>query len=320
MYGTNTTSPQVLYEWNTSTWDSTGLGSVTAPEIVGLTVRPHAGELFGASTTDEETRLYKISSQNGEAVRTAVVPVGNIRAIAFSATDTLYGATLTGELYRLVFPGWDPELVGTESEMMYSSLAFSPTSGEMWASIRDTSLDTKDAVFIVDRTTGKATIVGRTHLDQILEHIAFDASGQLYGISSIGPFLSRLYRIDTLTAGTTYISTVGLNTIACRTDTLLVSAGDESGQPLPRSYALAQNYPNPFNPSTTIRYDLSERSHVTLKVFNVLGEEVATLVDERQGAGYWSVEFDAARLASGMYIYRLQAGSFVQTNKMLLIR
>jgi hypothetical protein len=86
------------------------------------------------------------------------------------------------------------------------------------------------------------------------------------------------------------------------------AVADEDGG-IPTSVRLAQNYPNPFNPSTTINYQLPTNSQVTLKVFDVLGREVATLVDEVQEAGYKHVEFRADGLASGVYLYRLQAGA-----------
>jgi hypothetical protein len=89
---------------------------------------------------------------------------------------------------------------------------------------------------------------------------------------------------------------------------------------LPKEYALQQNYPNPFNPSTTIKYDLPKDSRVNLKLFNILGQEVATLVNEEQKGGYKSVEWNASNVASGVYLYRLQAGDFVQTKKMLLLK
>ncbi len=88
----------------------------------------------------------------------------------------------------------------------------------------------------------------------------------------------------------------------------------------PTSFALQQNYPNPFNPTTEIRYQTSEVSRVTLKVFDMLGREVATLVDEVQDAGLKLVEFDATGLASGVYFYRLAAGGFVETKKLILVR
>ncbi len=97
-----------------------------------------------------------------------------------------------------------------------------------------------------------------------------------------------------------------------------VMVRDDAG--VPRAYALDQNYPNPFNPATTIRYELPKASGVTLKVYNILGQEVATLVDEYQSAGYKSVRFNGSGLASGIYVYRLQAGDYVAAKKFVLLK
>jgi hypothetical protein len=93
---------------------------------------------------------------------------------------------------------------------------------------------------------------------------------------------------------------------------------DQTG--LPERPTLGQNYPNPFNPSTTIRYSLSSSSRVLLTVYDLLGRKVATLVDRHQVPGRYSVDFGAASLASGMYLYRLQAGGFTESKKMMLVR
>ncbi|MAL16844.1 MAG: hypothetical protein CL667_03950 [Balneola sp.] len=90
---------------------------------------------------------------------------------------------------------------------------------------------------------------------------------------------------------------------------------------LPQQAELQQNYPNPFNPTTVIRYGVPQSSEVRLEVFDMLGRKVATLVNnEKQRAGWHQVNFDASRLASGMYLYRIVAGQHVQTRKMLLIK
>jgi hypothetical protein len=89
---------------------------------------------------------------------------------------------------------------------------------------------------------------------------------------------------------------------------------------VPSSFSLAQNYPNPFNPSTTLQYTVSKSSHVVLEVFNVLGQTVARLVDDVQSPGTYKTTFNASRLSSGVYMYRLQAGDFVQTQKMVLMK
>jgi hypothetical protein len=88
----------------------------------------------------------------------------------------------------------------------------------------------------------------------------------------------------------------------------------------PKVFALDQNYPNPFNPTTSIQYQVSSISQVTLKAYDVLGNEVATLVNEEQPAGTYEATFDASQFASGIYFYSLVAGSFTETKKMLMIK
>ena len=89
---------------------------------------------------------------------------------------------------------------------------------------------------------------------------------------------------------------------------------------LPTVYALEQNYPNPFNPTTIITYALPKQSRVTLKIYDLLGRVLQTLVEETQDPGIYKVEFNPSGLASGVYFYRIVAGSFVATKKLLLLR
>jgi hypothetical protein len=92
------------------------------------------------------------------------------------------------------------------------------------------------------------------------------------------------------------------------------------GATTPAEYALEQNYPNPFNPVTTLRYQLPQETRVTLKVYDLLGREVAVLVDEVQKPGYRSAEWNAGGVASGVYFYRLDAGSFSQVRRMMVLK
>ena len=94
----------------------------------------------------------------------------------------------------------------------------------------------------------------------------------------------------------------------------------DPGPPLPARAVLEQNYPNPFNPSTVIRYELAAAGHVRLTVYDALGRSVRTLTDGFQPAGRYAVSFDAGGLSSGVYFYRIQAGEFTQSRRMLLIR
>ncbi len=95
---------------------------------------------------------------------------------------------------------------------------------------------------------------------------------------------------------------------------------NDGNQSVPFEYKLVQNYPNPFNPTTTIKYSLRNPGTVSLRIFNILGQEVATLVNDFKKAGAYQVSFDASKLATGVYVYQLQAGSFIQFKKMLLLK
>jgi hypothetical protein len=92
----------------------------------------------------------------------------------------------------------------------------------------------------------------------------------------------------------------------------------ESG--LPYTYDLLQNYPNPFNPNTKIKWQLPQTGLVTLKIYDVLGREIATLVNEELAAGDHEIIFEAASFSSGVYLYRINAGDFIQTKKMVLLK
>jgi hypothetical protein len=101
---------------------------------------------------------------------------------------------------------------------------------------------------------------------------------------------------------------------------LTPASAEQINNILPQNFQLEQNYPNPFNPSTRIRYSIPEASFASIKVYDMLGKEVATLVNEEQSAGNYEVDFDATGLSSGIYFYKLQAGNFIETRKMTILK
>ena len=145
------------------------------------------------------------------------------------------------------------------------------------------------------------------------------------------PHCIRRQSWDTIGVGPISYSPLGVSITSANTGVLLgysamiynaVSppTGIGSALPIAPSFVLSQNYPNPFNPSTTIQYTLPVKEHVALSVFNTLGVRIAVLVDEEEQQGRHEVRFDGSNLATGVYFYRLQAGTSAITKKLLLLR
>ena len=120
--------------------------------------------------------------------------------------------------------------------------------------------------------------------------------------------------------GGRFISAGGVSAIGVARWNSGTSRVEQLSPTAPKTFLLEQNYPNPFNPSTTIRYQLPVASEVKLEVYDVLGKKIATLVNERQSAGSYQVVWNASGLSSGTYFYRLQAGTFVETKKMIMMK
>jgi hypothetical protein len=168
---------------------------------------------------------------------------------------------------------------------------------------------------------GSVRVMGRffspTGVPAAAAFVAFDTLGGKFPWGGVGGFLNGRYFLTATRINTQILDAdiYGRFLLPLATGVENEGAGRISG-----AYSLSQNYPNPFNPSTVIRYGIPEQSHVVLAVFNALGQEVARLVQAEQAAGVHEVRFDALRLPSGVYYYRMQAGDFTQTNRLTLIR
>jgi len=164
-------------------------------------------------------------------------------------------------------------------------------------SIADAKVTAADTVVLAGTDTTKVRYLAEAHFN--LQYAESDESGG---------FHNHKYLVALL------------NDAASKANFVVTGVMINNAPGLPKRFALDQNYPNPFNPTTTIRYELPTSCNVSLRVYNILGQEVVTLVDEFQTAGFKSVRFSGAGLATGIYIYTLKAGSFVAAKKLLLLK
>ncbi len=293
-------------------------------QLLNLRVHPTTGELMGlainSTTTAAKYDLVRVNAGLGDAHTVSRLEQNFLKGIAYRG-DTLYVARLTGAIYR-VEPGIDTLTQVAATGKNLSTIDFNPVTGELWGAVSFGS--PVDGVYKINLDSGTTTLVGRTGFNVATVDIAFDAIGKLLGLVGTGLSTpSRLISIDTATGVGTVIGPLGINTalsIAFHPDVVTDVAPDPGLSGIPSAFGLGQNYPNPFNPVTTIRYELPEGGRVKLVLYNTLGEEVRTLVDQEQGAGYYTVSVPAENIATGVYFYRLTAGSFSGVRKMILIR
>ncbi|MCL5029106.1 MAG: T9SS type A sorting domain-containing protein [Bacteroidetes bacterium] len=148
--------------------------------------------------------------------------------------------------------------------------------------------------------------------------VSFLKSGDTYFINYTNVNVTE----DTATSltGYTYQAITTEYTATLRPIQSVTAVDNGKDKPLPRSFMLSQNYPNPFNPVTTIKYQIPAAAHVSLIVYDIIGNKIAALVDEEKPAGFYTVNFNAANLPSGVYFYRIIAGGFVQSKKLILMK
>lgn len=292
-----------------------------------LSVDPGTEELF--SLCRYSSTLYDLSiinSQGGEAfpyLDNIPNQTSTINSVAFLNDSLLLLGRADGDIYSLNIniPYWyAPINLVASTGLPITALALNPITQELWAAVG--SSGNPDRIYKINIVTGDTIFIGKTGLNKYTQDIVFfDSTGILYGL--IKGFSSDfLVTIDTLTGIATELGslgTTGLYAIAMSPDKV-TGVNILSENQFPVQYFLAHNYPNPFNPITTIKYQIPELSFVTLKVYDVLGNEIATLVNEEKTVGNYQVDFDASSLSSGIYFYRLQAGEFVETKKMILIK
>ncbi|MBI3124102.1 MAG: T9SS type A sorting domain-containing protein [Ignavibacteriales bacterium] len=189
--------------------------------------------------------------------------------------------------------------------MSIESAAWNPATGHLWVSNDARGLNKKYSNFTwygVDLATKqlvdslKLPKLIPANSDSLSRAIAFSADGKTAYVALFGVVYDRIYKFTK------------------------TGSGIEKLDEIPTGYDLSQNYPNPFNPTTNIKFSIPEQGFVSLKVYNTLGQEVATLVNEVKSSGSYQVDFNASNLSSGIYIYKLNTGKVSLSKKMLLVK
>ena len=294
----------------------TNVGLTGFQRIYGIAIRPSTGQIYTTLVTADITPLLKVDAETGNAYEVINLPLANIRAIAFDTNDNLYGASYKGDLYTIDLANGNLTLVGGTGISALSSLAINPVDGQLWA----TPLG--GAIYKINKVDGSSTLIGNTGFSQT-PSIAFDSEGKFFGtINFVAYKISELISIDTANGTGTVIGSTGFSLISglVMKGKVVVGIKEDAINQVPIDYALDQNYPNPFNPSTKISWQTPVSSRQVLKVYDVLGNEIVTLVNEEKEAGYHSIDFNAADMPSGVYFYQLNVGEFISTKKMILLR
>ncbi len=321
-----------LYRLDRQRGFSTEVGPVGVPEIKGLAVHPVTHELHGSVPRSNGTDIVRLSSAHGDALRLRTIPIKNIRGFAYLGADTILAVGFTpgipnGMVYRIGPESDDTLTLSVNPSTLLSGITHDPVTGAVYASVMQ-PLTNRDRIYTVDPASGALTLIGSTGLGQSVPSLAVGPGGTIYGIQATGSLIT----IDPATGAGTSVGASGIGSpsaLAMRSTSSPTSVTDNVTGTAPDVFRLDQNYPNPFNPTTEIRFSVpatpgqtgpATSSHVTLTVYDVIGREVAVLVDGLRAPGSYTVEFNGSSLASGVYLYRLSAGSFVETRKMLLTR
>jgi hypothetical protein len=314
---------------------TTGAGSIIGlslfNEVTSLSINPIDGRMYGLVAGAGSADLVKINAAAGDAHLLSTMSIPLMAGIAFDTTGTLYGVTRVGEIY-IIDPSTGSTTLVVDAVASYLGVTFHPQTNELWATSRAVAPPNNDLVFKVNLSTGDTTFVGHTGLGKQTNAISFDENLNLFGVTGSSAELNNFVSINTSTGEGTIIGSIGYQHILglAFLDEILTSVEDDNNANIPSSFTLKQNYPNPFNPTTRIEFSLPVESDVKVMIYNLLGQEVARVVDGQMQAGNHSVVWNAGSqsdniITSGIYFYKLSAigvngNEFQEIKKMVLLK
>ena len=320
IYGvTGASSNGLLVTINPSSGAGTSVGPSGFTQLNGASIRPSNNNLYASITGNVTTQLVRINVNGGDAYLASLIPIPNIRSIAFDLNDDLYCSSTDGKIYKYNVTSRDTLTIGNSLIPTLYGLSVNPLNGQLWG------ISAGGNVYKINKQTAASQLVGST-TQSLNVAIGFDKTGKLYGLKGIGIAANSLITIDTVSGAGTLIGFTGISSVNALAISPEIIGIENNTVSIPKDYSLYQNYPNPFNPSTKIKFDLPNSSNVKLYVYDMLGREVAKLVDSKLDAGSYSYNWDASSYSSGIYFYRIEtssqggASNFVSTKKMLLVK
>ncbi len=311
---------------SSQTWHQTPLDS-----IWGGRVAANGSNVMAGGGIGEEALLF-YSSNNGDTwsqTNALYFEIGDIiinGSDGFASSRGVYYSTNNGQ-------SWINKSQGLPAGSMVSALAISgdyiyaglESGFSVWrrrlneitpVELSSFSASVVNSEIILNWTTASETNNQGFDIEHSFDNQKFSKIGFVPGFGTTTEAKSYSFSISDATAGVHYYRLKQIDFDGTFKYSEIVAVEVK----IPGTYSLFQNYPNPFNPSTTINYAIPSSEFVTLKVYDILGNEVAALVNEQRPVGSYEVEFNAAGLASGIYYYKIQAGSFVETKKMILMK
>lgn len=330
LYATSGTqnSGQVL-TIDKTTGTGTNLGNSNYTDLLAMAIDPSTNQIYAVRSSVAGSTLLRLNADQGDAYPFYQFPLPELFSIAFDSSGDFYGLLKNGQLYSIDLEDGSYSLV-TTVECERISMCFHPQTNELWGTVKNFLGNPKDQLVKINMTTGDTTRFGRTGFNVNTLDLAFDESGNLYGIKGSGTLVSDLFTIDQSTGAGTLIGSVGIKDLTGLGYSPMVTSIEEENVVTPSAFNLEQNYPNPFNPNTQIKFSLPIASNVKIVIYNLIGEVVSELVNTQLNSGVHSINWYASdnsgkKVSSGVYFYELKANGvdgsqFSQIKKMMLLK
>ncbi len=321
-----------LLQINLANGLATEIGPSSFKHLDGIAIDHLTKIIYGIYNSDNGVLLLRVNATAGDAYEKFNLNLSDVSSIGFDNSNNLYATQRDGKIYQIDLSSGTTNFV-SQAKVGIESFAFDPNTNDMWVTNPFVFGLPKDKIYKVDISTGDTVLVGHTGINNLHSALFFNGNGDLYGVVGINTRIAQFISIDLNTALGTIIGSVGVKEITglAALPGIITDVADKKDlKTLPKEFQLSQNYPNPFNPSTTINYALPVSAKVSVKIFNILGEQIAQLFSGEQPAGFHSIVWNSRNslgqvVSSGIYFYSLIAEGvdgkqFNQIRKMVLLK